>query len=240
MKQNKEIKPMTKKEYIIWMAAAIGLFAIFFALLITAAVLQENGVSEEIYTPIGFSSFVFIALSLVVSFAKFKSAMAYELAEKMRKVDETDCTVLEGANERKIKAALNEARFTEKDGYYYKRCFSLWKDYVNYFVRLADSIDVETSIEGETSNIDAKGYANKNKCFILVLSLDKVTEEDIKKMKEFNKAFIIAERIDPWIDSAVCVLIDKSNENAYLIQSSKPSFSIYSHGEKLIEKMIKG
>ena len=231
---------MTKKEYITWMAVALGLFAIFFGLLITAAVLQDNGVSEEIYNPIGFSSFAFIALSLVVLFSRFKSAMGYEIAEKMRKVDETECTVLEGANERKIRETLTAARFKEKDEYYYKRRFSLAKDYINYFVRFADAIDVESSIDSETSKIDTRNYANKNKCLILILSLENITKEDIEKMKEFNKAFIVAESIDPYIDSAVCVLIDKSEEKAYLIRGSKLSISIYSHGEKLIEKMIKG
>ena len=240
MKRNEEQRPMTKKEYITWMAVALGLFAIFFGLLITAAVLQDNGVSEEIYNPIGFSSFAFIALSLVVLFSRFKSAMGYEIAEKMRKVDETECTVLEGANERKIRETLTAARFKEKDEYYYKRRFSLAKDYINYFVRFADAIDVESSIDSETSKIDTRNYANKNKCLILILSLENITKEDIEKMKEFNKAFIVAESIDPYIDSAVCVLIDKSEEKAYLIRGSKLSISIYSHGEKLIEKMIKG
>ncbi len=240
MKRNKEQRPMTRKEYIIWMAVALGLFAIFLGLLITAAVLQDNGVSEEIYNPIGFSSFAFIALSLVVLFSRFKSAMGYEIAEKMRKVDETECTVLEGANERRIREALTAARFTKKDEYYYKRRFSLAKDYINYFVRFADAVDVESSIDSETAKIDTRNYANKNKCLILMLSLENVTKEDIEKMKEFNKAFIVAESIDPYIDSAVCVLIDKSEEKAYLIRSSKLSISIYSHGEKLIEKMIKG
>lgn len=230
---------MTKKEYITWMAVALGLFAIFFALLITAAVLQENGVSSDVYTPIGFSSFAFIALSLVVLFSRFKSAMGYEIAEKMRKVDETECTVIDGVTDRKIREALMAARFTEKDEYYYKRRFSFSKDYINYFVRLADAVDVESSIDSETSKIDARSYANKNKCLILILSLENVTKEDIERMKEFNKAFIVAENIDPYIDSAVCVLIDKTEEKAYLIRNSKMSISIYSHGEKLIEKMMK-
>lgn len=233
-------EPMTKKEYITLMSIAIVLLLTFFGLLATAAILQDNGVSPKIYNPIGISSFAFIIAALVVLFANLKRVTEYEIAAKIKKVDETECTILENATEAKIKDALIKSGFAQRDEYYYKRKFSLAKDYINYFVRFANSINVASSIESEMAKIDAKNYSNQNKCMILILSLDTVSAEDIEEMKKFNKAFIVAEHIDPWIDSAICVLIDKSNNKAYFIKNNKFSVSIYSHSTKLIEKLISG
>ena len=230
---------MTKKGYIIWLSVSLGLFAIFFAMVFIAAALQENGVSPEIYNPIGFSSFLFIIASLVVLFAKYGRAREYEVNVKIAKVDSTEPSVFENVTKESLKAALTKMNFKEKDEYYYKRRFSFFKDYVNYLIRFADAIDAESSIDSETSRIDAKNYTNKNKCLILVLSLDNITCGDIEKMKKFNKAFIISEYINPSMtDSAVCILLEKNSNKAYVIKNDNHEISIYSHGTKLVEKLI--
>ena len=239
MKRNSEKEPMTKKGYIIWLSVSLGLFAIFFAMVFIAATLQYNGVSPEVYNPIGFSSFAFAIASLVVLFAQYGRAREYEVNVKIAKIDSTKTTIFENVTKESLKAALIKMNFKEKDEYYYKRKFSFFKDYINYFIRFTDAIDAESSIESETSRIDAKNYTNKNKCLILVLSLDNITNDDIEKMKEFNKAFIVAEYINPLMtDSAVCVLLEKSSNKAYIIKNANHAISIYSHGTKLVEKLI--
>ena len=239
MKRNSEKEPMTKKGYIIWLSVSLGLFAIFFAMLLIAATLQDNGVSPEIYNPIGFSSFAFIIASLVVLFAQYGRAREYEVNVKIAKVDSTEPSVFENVTKESLKAALTKMNFKEKDEYYYKRSFSFFKDYINYFIRFADAIDTENSIDSETSKIDAKNYTNKNKCLILILSLDNITCGDIEKMKEFNKAFIISEYINPLMtDSAVCILLEKNSNKAYIIENANHAISIYSHGIRLVKKLI--
>lgn len=239
MKRNSEKEPMTKKGYIIWLSVSLGLFAIFFAMLFIAATLQENGVSPEIYDPIGFSSFAFIIASLVVLFSQYARAREYEVNVKIAKVDSTEPTIFENVTKESLKSALTKTNFKEKDEYYYKRKFSFFKDYINYFIRFADATDTESSIESETSRIDAKNYTNKNKCLILILSLDNITCGDIEKMKEFNKAFIISEYINPSMtDSAVCILLEKNSNKAYIIENANHAISIYSHGIRLVKKLI--
>ena len=239
MKRNSEKEPMTKKGYIIWLSVSMGLFAIFFAMLLIAATLQDNGVSPEVYNLIGFSSFAFIIASLVVLFAQYGRAREYEVNVKIAKVDSTEPSVFENVTKESLKAALTKMNFKEKDEYYYKRSFSFFKDYVNYFIRFADAIDTESSIDSETSRIDAKNYTNKNKCLILILSLDNITCGDIEKMKEFNKAFIISEYINPSMtDSAVCILLEKNRNKAYIIENANHAISIYSHGIRLVKKLI--
>ena len=243
MKNNKETRPMTKKEYIIWMSLSLGFFLLFFGMLTAAAILQDNGVSPDIYNPIGFSSFAFSIISLVILFAKYKSAMEYEMNAKADKVDRTEPTVMENVTQTEFISALKASRFEEKDEYLYKRKFSFSKDYINYFVRFSPATDVQSDIERETKKIDSHGYINQNKCLILVLTVDSVNEEQIAAMREFNKIFIVAESSMPRsrrFDSAVCMLLETGTKKLYILETEKLSISVYAYGTRLIKKLIKG
>ncbi len=240
MKRKNEKSPMTKKEYVTYLVLGVGSIILFFAPLVTAAILQENGVSSSIYTPIGLATIPCAIISLVFLFANNKRATEYEITRKIDKIDHQEATVIENVSEEKLKGALAGQKFEERDGYFYKRKFSLSKDYVNYFIRFCHtSDDVASDFERENTRIDSFEYKNQNMCFILIDVAENVTEEDINTLRDFNKVFMVVEGTlpSPQFNSAVYMLLDSNTKKLYLFEMGKMSISIHAHGTNLIKKL---
>lgn len=239
--KNKNKPPMTKKEYAIYIAVAIVGIIAFFGMLLVAAILQDNGVSSKIYTPIVLSSFIFAIISIIILLSNFSRATEYEMNAKDEKIEKSEFIVIENVSEKKLRDALTNAGFKEKDGYLHKRRFSFSKDYVNYFIRLPYGEGIISDPESETRKADSIDPKIKNKCLILIDSACGVTPEMLSSAKDFNKIFMVVESVLPSarINSAMYVLLDASNNKLYILEDSKYSISIYSHGTRLLKKLLK-
>lgn len=239
--KNKNKPPMTKKEYAIYTLVAILGIVAFFGMLLAAAILQDNGVSSKIYTPIGASAFIFAIISLIILFSNFSRASEYEMNVKGEKIEKSEFTVIENVSEKKLRDALTNAGFKEKDGYLHKRRLSFSKDYVNYFVRLPYGEGIISDPESETRKADSIDSRVRNKCLILIDSAYGVTPEMLSNAKDFNKIFMVVESVLPSarIDSAMYALLDTSNNRLYILEGSKYLISIYSHGTRLLKKLLK-
>ena len=239
-KQNKS--PLTKKEYVTYTAIGISALVMFFGMLVAAAILQDNGVDSKIYTPIGMSSFLFAIVGIIILLANFSRAAEYEMRVKGEKIDKSEFTVIENVSEEKLRSMLNNAGFKEKDGYLHKKRFSLAKDYVNYFIRLPYGDDIISDPESETRKADdCIDLRIQNKCLILIDSAYGVTPDMLNSAKDFNKIFMVAESVMPSArtNSAMYALLDTSNNKLYILEGDKYSISVYSHGIKLLKKLLK-
>lgn len=238
----KNKKELTKKNYIKLMILCLGLCLLFFALLGTAALLQENGVSSSIYTPIAISSFAVIVIDLVILFANLGRITEYELRVKAEKLANQKYEVIEGVTRQRVLDACEKQRFKQKDfEYYYKRKFSVTKDYVNYFIRCVDSMDLANDLDREHQKFDGKQYSNNNKCLILFFFLDAVTEGDLDILTDQATAFILMETAIQGtvrVDSSVAVLVDNSTRKAYMVPD-RASISVYKHGINLVKRLLK-
>ena len=238
----KHKKELTKKGYIKLLILGLGLFLLFFALLTVVAILQENGVSSSIYTPVMLSSFVPGVIALVIMISNFGRMMEYELRVKAEKIANRKFDIVEGVTKQRVMDACEKQGFEKRDfEYYYKRKFSFSKDYVNYFVRCADGYDLAEQFGGELEKFDRKNYSNKNKCLVLFFFLDTVSQANLKFLTKQATAFILTETATLGqirTDSAVVVLVDNSTRKAYMV-SDRASISIYKHGIKFVKKLLK-
>ncbi len=238
----KNKKELTKKTYVGLIILGIGLFLLFFAMLAAAAILQENGVSSSVYTPIMISAFVPGVTALAIMLSNFSRMLEYELQAKAEKLANQKYDMIEGVTKQRVMDACVKQRFEKRDfEYYYKRKFSLSKDYVNYFVRCVDGYNFAEQFDRELENFDRKNYSNKNKCLVLFFFLDAVTQANLKFLTKQATAFILTETATLGanrIDSAVVVLVDNSTRKAYMVPDGAV-ISIYKHGIKIVKKLLK-
>ncbi|MBQ9745979.1 MAG: hypothetical protein IJW21_04080 [Clostridia bacterium] len=238
----KDKKQMDKKAYTVFTAVAIGLFVLAFALLAGAGIVQDSG-SDKIAGVLGGSFFVLLIADLVFILANIKRVMEYEFEAKTKKIETGGFATLANVTEAKILAALQEGKFTLHDGeYYHKRKFSFGKDVINYFVKCAEYENLNETLTQELDKFENKDYKHTNKCLLLFLFADEVTEEDRADVMEISKNLISLETTLslPQFDTSVIIAVDKMSRKAYFVPINKTSISVYAHGVKMIKKLFAG
>jgi hypothetical protein len=102
---------------------------------------------------------------------------------------ETPYEQLTGVTRESIKQACLENGFKNKDSlYYHRRGSSVLKENVNYFVKTVECTDLQSALEKEFEAFDAKGYKNDNKCLMLFLFKEGLTEDEIdQKLTDYFK-----------------------------------------------------
>ena len=239
----KDKKPMSKQEYILFTAIAIGAIVPAFALLFAAGAVQDSGGSDKVAGALGISFFVILIADLIFMIANFKKAASYEYVAKAEKIEKDGCTVIENATQQKLLGALEAEKFTLKDGeYYHKRKISFTKDVINYFVKCASFEDFGKTLDSEFQKFESRGYKNKNQCLILFLYSDEVSENDLKKLAEVCAQLISIEETVPssYFNTVVAVLADRISRKVYFVPTGKMSISVYAHGVKMIKKLFAG
>lgn len=233
---------MTRRAFITIIVVVIALLVIAFALMITAAVLQENGVSHSIYNPIGISSFVVLIIDVIIAISNAGKMISYEVYAASKKLEERGCVSIEAPPKNKILENLTSNKFTLIDGrYYHRRRLSLTKDVINYYVRIAECDGIRKTIEKELEILDEQDYKGKNKCVIMLLYADKVSDENKSQLLNVSQAFIVPEIASnaSTFDTIVPVLIDKSTSRACFVPLGKRSISVYAHGLKMMQELLK-
>lgn len=233
---------MTKNEYKRYIFIVSLLFGAFFALIIAAYVLDAFSISKNICYSLMFIGFGFGFATLAYLLVSYRRVYTYEKQAKEEKIDRTDCSVIENFNVVSLKALLREKGFEEKENCFYKKKYSLIKDTTKYFVKFYDSSDLEASLADGEKNLDTYVHFTYNICHILIISMNSVTDFDIKRLKDITKKHKVSEEMltkAMHYNNLVCFLVDKSCGKAYYIDSGRAKLTTYAYGVRVIKDLYK-
>ena len=242
MKNKKEI---TKKEYILYFVIVLCVMALSIALVAVAAILQKIGVNNVVYTVIGLSSFPILILGVVFAVLKLGKMQKHALNQKVEKLEKTELICLEGASKTKIIDYCERKKYNLiENKYYHKRRFSLFNDFINYFIKLTDkNAPLDECVKKQIQLFDQENRKEKNKCLIIVLFSETVTQADLKELKEYSLPLAAAElqikMLGLKYESLVVALLDNNSGKLYAFNDHKHSGTINSSGVNLLRKMIK-
>ena len=231
--------PYSKKKYITIITIAIVIFFLGFGCLICAGILSEYDVNSTIVTIVGLSFLPVMIGDLIFLFYHSNGLSNYEMENEKeihkyvtyKKIDYVNVDVLSNLKDRKFKSI--------KNNFYYKRKFNFYRDFINLYIKISQSDDVNQSIKKWNQTTKAHTDLKLNKCFILFIEKEDVTVEDLEIL--VNQSLIYPYlRVYPRVDYnvSIVVLIDKNNKCAYYPVPKKRPL-IYISGENVIKKLLK-
>lgn len=237
MKKTK--KPITKAGYIGTLAFEIGLFVLAFVVLTIFFNRDQKALGIT-------ALFAIILIDLIIMFLKLDRLLEYDAQKKAEEIDKISHISISNASYEKLRSACSKARFKSlEQGYLHKfrLSFSNSRNFINYFVRFSDYTDLSGTVHREFQRFDFINFKQFNKCLLLFLFSDKVTDDDLAVSKSLIKPFIVAEHItmSSCFDSKIIILVDRSTQKAYFVPNNKFRFktSIYGHGMKMVQKLLK-
>lgn len=238
----KEKKPLSKGKYIALMTLTIVIFLLGFVVLIVAAIKQEN-YNEEVNTPLVVAlSFGCFVLALVILLSNVHGAVGYEYKAKAMKIQQAGYTQIDDVWEDKIINATKAFNFSIIDNtYYYKKKLSFWKDVVHYYLRIVEYKDINETVSEEIRKYNNKNLPGINKCFILCVKTDYVTQDDLNKLLDRSKHLIATETSafnKRYASNYVIVILDRLYNKAYIVKNKGGAMTVYNHGIKMFESLI--
>ncbi len=242
MKNKKEI---SKKEYILYLVIISCVMVLAIALLAVAVILQNIGVNPLIYTVLGLSSFLILIFGTVFGIVKLGRVQKYELNQKVKKLEKTELICLEGASKTKIIDYCERKKYKLiENKYYHKRRFSLFNDYINYFIKLTDkNAPLDECVKKQIQLFDQENRKEKTKCLIIVFFSETITQADLKELKEYSLTLAAAElqikMLGLKYESLVVALADNNSGKLYAFNEYKHSSTMNSSGVNLLRKMLK-
>ncbi len=235
--KKREVKPYSKKKYITIMVIAVGLFVLTFVLIAIGAVMQDNGVDSKIYVPFCIAGFGAIIFDIAFLFYHFSGLMGHEIDSKVDKINKKGYETF-NAYVDDVGIYCDAKGFTMcYEGYFHKRKFSFWKDYVNCYVEKVYSMDISQTVKNQFKKIDAAESKRRNKCYVLFIEKENIIKEDLDFLLEQSTVFIAGGGYIPV--AAVLVLLDRTKRCAYCVPAVGAKLSLYSYGYKLAKKILK-
>lgn len=202
-------------------------------------VLLENGVDPTVCYAILTVGTVMCFVGVAFFFFFYRRIFEYHYNKKSQMLEETPCEQLTGVTRESIKQACLENGFKNKDSlYYHRRGSSVLKENVNYFVKTVECTDLQSALEKEFEAFDAKGYKNDNKCLMLFLFKEGLTEDEIDQALDASRYFILQETTasHPCFDTAVVIPVDTTTKTAYYLPFSSRT-AVYTYGIKMLKKL---
>ena len=240
----KKHKKLTKKQYWFLMLTSIILMIFAFGFLVVGAIYQEKGQDiNPVIILVGFFGCMIIALAIL--FINLKSAINYEYEAKIKKIEKQGYTEINNIWPNKIIEKLYEKKFEFTDrGYFHKRKFTFWKDFVNYYIKICDCKDIHETIKKEKQAFSLPIPKGNFVSFVLCLVKDFVDQEDLKTLVNFNKTLLASENVMLHTQryrgsNMTIVLLDRYNNTLYYVSGGKNSLTLYSYGTRLIEEITK-
>ena len=227
-KQNKRIR-----------AVFISLGIAVFSLLVLGIVLLENGVDPTVCYAILTVGTVMCFVGVAFFFFFYRRIFEYHYNKKSQMLKETPCEQLTGVTRESIKQACLENGFKNKDSlYYHRRGSSVLKENVNYFVKTVECVDIQSAAKKELSAFGAKNYKSSNKCFMLFLFKEGLTEDDLKNATDISRYFILQEAgaYHTCFDTVVVIPVDTATKTAYYVPFSSRT-AVYPYGIKMLKKL---
>lgn len=186
----------------------------------------------------GFLSFLVVGLIFMIK--SYPAVMLHEEEKLNDKYEKMQLCELFCMQKEEVQAKLQSNECTFEEGYYKIKKFSFLKDSVTYYFRMADSNDLESTIEGELEKFDRIEKKQRNNCLILLLYLDQISMDEKEKIKEFGKVGIINENIiDPNLSiAAMLVAIDNADNKGYFLPVRGNIVSLYAHCCRTVKRIF--
>lgn len=224
--------------------SAVGVFFFGIASMMICGYLQERGYGNFLWPMTGLILFFSCdVLALIMLAIVFKDTMYYDIEGKSEKYGAMDLLKVANLSEVQLKEKLLKNKFKERDGGYFRRKkFTPAKDFICYFVKAINAVDLESTIDKEFEAYNELQEKSSNTCLVLVLYKNRVQEKDLQDIKEYNTNLIIWETVgqDKPSHSSIIVLVDTFTKDGYFLDmNSKMGISIYAHGCRLLKRIFK-
>lgn len=233
----KEVKPYTKKKSITILIIGVLGMLLAFASLFAGAIMQSKGVVSAIYLPFCIVFFPICVADIIFLVYHQPGIVMRDIKKQHNK--NNDFEIIENANF-DVEKLLETKKFKViNEGYLYKKKISFLKDYINYYVKKCESINIEETIDLEYKEFDKRNFKCFNKCLILFIEKEQIADDDLKIVSKISNIFIASEILPQVIrDTSVIVLLNRSNHSAYIVRPGQNKISFYNCGYKLVKKIL--
>lgn len=222
---------------------AFGVLGIVF--LFAGAYMQDSGLPDRITVPVILSGFFgcnIIALVLLFKAAPelIASDIMKNLVARNKTYEEAKLSELSKMEKEHVVHKLLQNKFRRtKEGYFVKKKFSFYKDFIHYYVCLTDDIGVENAIKRETGRFDQMKKKGSACCLILLIWLDKIGDKEKEELKEESKKVLLSEYVFGHGTGLIVVAVDNNTHTAYYLRAPKRTVPFLHHqGCKLMESVF--
>ena len=133
--RKRNVEPYTKKKSILILCIAIICFILAYASLIVGAELRKNNADSKIFLPFYYVVFPLCIGDMIFLIYHMKGIQLRNINNQTERTKSTGYKCFESINE-DINGYFTKHRFKVlEEGYYYKRKFSLLKDYINFYIK---------------------------------------------------------------------------------------------------------
>lgn len=175
-----------------------------------------------------------------------------ELEYKRKRYDQKQLTQIKHCSQDEIKSSLEKHKFKcHPKGYYHKRNFSCWKDYVHYYVKF---VVVEPSFDGEermkklirainreANRFKALRLEGNRQVLLLFLYQQMAGASELSILKENAICAMLSNELDlgEYEQSFVPVLVaDETKIGYFMDMPEKINIGIYKHGCKMVKSVL--
>jgi hypothetical protein len=222
---------MTKKKRIVILSVAVLLMILGFLSVVIAESIQDT-VNNKYANILGLSSFGFWGLALFILIRDFTDMVSSEMNETTEKIhNEVNFFSMINLNEnpQTLEARFIKSGFKLQQGYLHKRQFSFAKDYINYYVAIANEESIMEYFDVFLSNVEDlfqnKSRFHKNNVIYLFFFNRNITNEEL----DFLKSIIINQDVAqglPFNDDTILPIVYDITNQKYIIKALKNRFSI--------------
>ena len=242
--QTKQEKSLSPKAAYLLVILGLVLFLASFGFLICAAILQDKNVSDAIVTLVGLVGFFGCDIAAIIVLAKaLPHVVTCDFDRLDRKYDKKELTSFPLLTKEQLQETLLRFKFRPaQDGYFCRRKFSFTKDYINYYVRIADGSFLKNTISDELKRFEELEKKGKNHCLLLFVYTEKFNSHQEDMLRLRSKQFFILSSILPSGEETTIVPIAMDSTTCtgyYLDMDKKISLALYNYGCKILRKISK-
>ena len=247
MEKDTKEEELHRKKAILKAVSGIGFGVLGLAFLFVGAIMQDKGIPGEITVPVILSGF--LGCNMIGLVLLFKAAPELMLSDMIKSLailnkvyEESELNKLSEMEKERVVHKLLQSRFRKtQEGYFVKKKFSLYKDFIYYYVCLTDDIGIENAIRRESVRFNQTKKKGNAFCLILLIWLDKIGETEKKELKEECKKILLSEYVFGPGAELIVAAIDESTHTGYYLRAPKRRVPfLYGRGCRLIEKIFDG
>lgn len=241
MTDKEEKDPGMKKAKVMTIIEVILCFMAFSSLGV-GAVLQKNGVSEEIIMPTVLVVFFGCNIvAIILQITAYPMLMRSDCIRMDAFYEKQEPTELCLPDREALVQRLLENKFKPtEDGGYRRKKLSFLKDTINYHVRITEDTSIADALRREVDHCERARIKPNNLCILLLVYMDEVGECERKEVKEFGRRFIMAEMMAaPKLSvTFLAIAVESGNNIGYFMDIKKRNLSLYSCGCKMVKQLF--
>ena len=222
---------MSKKKRVIIISVTILLMVLGFV-CITIAANTPATFNKQYSNVIGLSSFVFWGLALIMlikNYSKMVSSEMFEAAEKMKTESDFYSLFYTNANPHELEERFANAGFKKYQNFLRKRQFSFIKDYINYYVAIAEVEDIQdyfnNLVEGIEEMLQNQAHLHRNNIVYVFVFTSNLEQEKLDYLQEIIINQETIQGIPGSFDTVLPVVYDKVKQR-FIIRTIRRRYSI--------------